>query len=66
MKKIYMRIIGLVMCLPFIYALFLCSGFQPASLILPCVLGGSSLGPFVVAVLVIGLYLLITGGGNRT
>ncbi len=65
MKIVYIRIIGFLLCLPFIYALFLCAGIQPASLILPCVLGGSSLGPFVVAALMIGLILVITGGGER-
>ncbi len=62
MKRVYIRIIGLMLCLPFIYALYLCAGIQLASLILLCVLGGSSLGPFVVAALVIGLYLVISCG----
>ncbi len=63
MKRNYIRIIGFIMCLPFIYALFVCYDIS-FSMLIPCVLGGSTLSPFVVAALVIGLYLLITGGGK--
>lgn len=59
-----MRIIGLIMYLPFIYALYFCTVTQPTLLIIPCILGGSTLAPFVVAALAIGLYLLIIGGGK--
>ncbi len=52
------------MCLPFLYALFFCTAAQPALLIIPCILGGSTLAPYVVVALAIGLYLLITGGGK--
>jgi hypothetical protein len=62
MKRIYTRIIGFIMCLPFIYALFFCTVTQPALLIIPCILGGSILAPYVAVALAIGLYLLITGG----
>lgn len=64
MKRIYRSIIGLIMCLPFIYALYFCTVTQPTLLIIPCILGGSTLAPFVVAALAIGLYLLIIGGGK--
>jgi hypothetical protein len=63
MKRIYIRIIGFIMWLPFIYALITCRSTQNASLI-PCILGGSTLSPYVIAALAIGLYLLITGGGK--
>ncbi len=62
MKRNHIRIIGFLMCLPFIYALYFCTATQPVLLILPCILGGSTLAPFVVAALAIGLYLMITGG----
>ncbi|MDW7727713.1 MAG: hypothetical protein SCH70_11505 [Candidatus Methanoperedens sp.] len=63
MKSIYIRIIGFIMCLPFIYMLTLCTVTQPAGLILPCAVGaGTSLAIEVDAALAIGLYLLITGG----
>jgi len=52
------------MCLPLIYALYFCTVTQPTLLILPCIAGGSTLAPFVVAAFAIGLYLLITGGGK--
>jgi len=64
MRRIYRIIIGLIMCLPFIYALYFCTVTQPTLLIIPCILGGSTLAPFVVAALAIGLYLLIIGGGK--
>jgi hypothetical protein len=62
MKRNHIRIIGFLMCLPFIYALYFCTVTQPVLLILPCILGGSTLAPYIVAALAIGLYLLITGG----
>ncbi|KCZ73651.1 hypothetical protein ANME2D_00723 [Candidatus Methanoperedens nitroreducens] len=61
MKRIYIRIIGFIMCIPFIYALYFCTVTQPTLLIIPCILGGSTLAPYVVIALAIGLYLLITG-----
>ncbi len=64
MKRIYIRMIGFIMCLPFIYALYFCTVTQPTLLIMPCIIGGSTLAPFVVAALAIGIYLLITGGGK--
>ncbi len=65
MKSIYRRIIGFILCLPFIYFLYACGLSQPARLILPCALGaGSGLTPFTDIALIIGLYLIITGGGN--
>ncbi len=64
MIRIIIRIIGFIMCLPFIYALIACISTQDASLIIPCILGGSTLSPYVIAALAIGLYLLITGGGK--
>lgn len=65
MKKIYIRIIGLILCLPFIYILTLCAASQPVGLILPCAVGaGTGLAIEVDAALAIGIYLLITGGGK--
>ena len=65
MKNIYKRIIGLILCLPFIYFLYACGTYQPSQLILLCALGaGSSLTPFTDIALAIGLYLMITGGGK--
>lgn len=64
MKRNYMRIIGFIMCLPFIYALYVCYDISTFRMLIPCVLGGSTLSPYVVAALAIGLYLLITGGGK--
>lgn len=64
MKRIYIRMIGFIMCLPFIYALYFCTVTQPKLLIMPCIIGGSTLAPFVVAALAIGICLLITGGGK--
>ena len=65
-KSIYKRIIGFILCLPFIYFLYACGLSQPSSLILLCALGaGSGLTPFTDISLVIGLYLMITGGGKR-
>jgi hypothetical protein len=65
MKRIYIRIIGLMLCLPFIYILVACTVTQPASLVVPCAVGaGTSLAIEVDAALAIGLYLLITGGGK--
>ena len=64
MKKIYIRIIGLILCLPFIYLLFACTVSQPVTLIIPCAVGaGTGLAIQVDVALAIGLYLLITGGG---
>ncbi|MCZ7385445.1 MAG: hypothetical protein O8C63_11970 [Candidatus Methanoperedens sp.] len=65
MKKIYIRIIGLILCLPFVYLLVACTVYQPVSLIIPCTVGaGTGLAIEVDAALAIGLYLLITGGGK--
>ncbi|HMB44887.1 MAG TPA: hypothetical protein VKL21_03595 [Candidatus Methanoperedens sp.] len=65
MKSIHKRIIGLILCLPFIYFLYACGATQPQKLILLCALGAaSSLTPFTDIALVIGLYLMITGGGK--
>jgi len=53
------------LCLPFIYFLYACGATQPQKLILLCALGAaSSLTPFTDIALVIGLYLMITGGGK--
>lgn len=49
------------MCLPFMYALYVCYGIS-SSMLIPCVLGGSTLSPYVVAALAIGLYLIVTVG----
>lgn len=66
MKRIHIRIIGFIMCLPFIYVLFACTVYQPVSLIIPCTVGaGTGFAIEVDAALVIGLYLLITGGGKN-
>ena len=66
MKRIYIRIIGFVMCLPFIYLLVACTATQPLSLIIPCAVGaGTGFAIEVDAALVIGLYLLITGGKGK-
>lgn len=65
MKKYYIRLIGFIMWLPFIYVLAACTINQPASLILPCAVGaGTGLAIEVDAALAIGLYILITGGGK--
>jgi hypothetical protein len=65
MKKIYIRIIGLILCLPFIYLLFACTVSQPVTLIIPCAVGaGTGLAIEVDAALAIGLYLIFTGGGK--
>ncbi len=65
MKKIYIRIIGFVLCLPFIYLLFACTATQSISFIIPCAVGaGTSLALEVDVALVIGLYLVVTGGGR--
>jgi hypothetical protein len=65
MKKIHLRIIGLIMCIPFVYMLIACTVNQPVSLIIPCTVGaGTGLAIQVDAALAIGLYLLITGGGK--
>ncbi len=62
MKKNYIRIIGLMLCLPFIYVLFACTITQPASLIIPCAVGaGTGLAIQVDAALVLGLLLLFIG-----
>ncbi len=61
MRRIYIRIIGFIMCLPFMYALYVCYGIS-SSMLIPCVLGGSTLSPYVVAALAIGLYLIVTVG----
>ncbi len=64
-KRIYKRIIGFILCLPFIYFLYACGLSQPSSLIVMCALGaGSGLTPFTDIALAIGLYLMITGGGK--
>ncbi len=66
MKKIYIRIIGFIMCLPFMYVLVACTVYQPTSLIIPCAVGaGTGFAIEVDAALVIGLYILITGGGKE-
>ncbi len=53
------------MCLPFMYLLVACSVNQPMSLFIPCAVGaGTGLAIEVDAALIIGLYLLITGGGK--
>ena len=63
MKRIYIRIIGFVLCLPYIDFLFFCATTQPTSLILPCGLGaGSGYSFIIMGAFVLGLYLLITGG----
>jgi len=63
MKKIYIRIIGLILCLPFVYLLVACTVNQPVTLIIPCAVGaGTGFAIEVDAALVIGLFLLITGG----
>jgi hypothetical protein len=65
MKKIHIRIIGLILCLPFVYLLFACSVNQPVTLIIPCAVGaGTGLAIEVDAALAIGLYLIVTGGGK--
>ncbi|MCZ7382087.1 MAG: hypothetical protein O8C64_11045 [Candidatus Methanoperedens sp.] len=62
--KIYIRIVGFILCLPFLYMMFACST-QPLSLIIPCAVGaGTGFAIEVDAALVIGLFLLITGGGK--
>ncbi|MCX9013428.1 MAG: hypothetical protein OIN89_01285 [Candidatus Methanoperedens sp.] len=62
MKKNYIRIIGLIFCLPFIYLLIACTATQPVSLIIPCAVGaGTGLAIQVDIALVIGLYLLFIG-----
>ena len=65
MNSINKRIIGFILCLPFIYLLYACGTTQPERLILVCALGaGSSLTPFTDVALIIGLYLIIKGGGK--
>lgn len=59
MKKIYIRIIGLILCLPFIYLLIACTVTQPITLVAPCAIGaGTGLAIQVNAALIIGLILL--------
>ncbi len=66
MKKNYIRIIGLMLCLPFIYVLFACAITQPASLIIPCAVGaGTGLAIQVDAALVIGLFLLFISSKGK-
>jgi len=63
MKRNYIRIIGLILCLSFIYVLVACTINQPASLIIPCAAGaGTGLAIQVDAALVIGLFLLFIAG----
>ena len=66
MKKFYIRIIGLILCLPFIYLLYSCGTTQPSGLILVCAFGaGSSLTPFTDIALAIGLYLMVVENLNK-
>jgi hypothetical protein len=66
MKSIHKRIIGFILCLPFVYFLYVSRTTQPSRLILLCDLDAdSSLTPFIDAALIIGLYLIIVGGGKR-
>jgi hypothetical protein len=65
MKRIYLRIIGFILCLPFVYLLVACTVNQPVTLIIPCAVGaGTGFAIEVDAALVIGLYLIFTGGGK--
>ncbi|WP_143311704.1 hypothetical protein [Candidatus Methanoperedens nitratireducens] len=61
MKRNYIRIIGLILCLPFIYVLFTCTITQPASLIIPCAAGAGTGLAIQVDAFVIGLFLLFIG-----
>jgi hypothetical protein len=62
MKRNYILISGLILCLPFIYVLAACTINQPASLIIPCAAGaGTGLAIQVDAALVIGLFFLFMG-----
>ena len=62
MKKNYILLIGLILCLPFIYVLAGCTINQPASLMIPCAVGaGTGLAIQVDAALVIGLFLMFIG-----
>jgi hypothetical protein len=64
-EEIYLRIIGLILCLPFVYLLFACTVNQPVTLIIPCTVGaGTGFAIEVDAALAIGLYLIFTGGGK--
>ncbi len=76
MKRIYRRIIGLIMCLPFAYASYFCTFLTKLDItvrnnlgerilyIIACIIGGSNLSIIVLAAFAIGFYLLLTGGGK--
>ncbi len=76
MRKIYRRIIGLIMCLPFAYALYFCTYLTRLNTtvrknlgerilhITACIIGGSSVSIIVIVAFAFGLYFLLAGGGK--